>query len=184
MRELLDTFTGSVPSGRALARVIDGISEVTALLAEYAVDEAHQVAGCRLDLPGRAQALVPVFEADDWDESSVRGRLRFGRFHMGRKGAAHGGAISLAYDDVLGTLANPGGKLANSGWHLARTAYLKVDFLAVTPIERELTLTGRVARQEGRKLFPTAEISDGETICNRCEALFVTPRPPARPPSP
>ncbi len=112
----------------------------------------YQLAGRRLELPARGQTLAPSFVADEWDDNMVRGRITFGRFHVGGNHAAHGGAISLAFDDILGRLANVAGR------SVARTGYLNVSFRNIPPVDKELTLVGRFDREEGRKRFITRVI--------------------------
>jgi hypothetical protein len=76
-------------------------------------------------------------------EQHVVGRVAFGRFYLGGNGAAHGGAIPLVFDEVMGRLANTGGRPPS------RTASLHVNYRSITPIERELQLTARFDREEG-----------------------------------
>ena len=59
----------------------------------------------------------------------------------------------------------------------ARTAYLHVNYRNITPIERELQLTARFDREEGRKRFLSGELRDGDTLCADVEGLFVALRP-------
>ena len=44
------------------------------------------------------------------------------------------------------------------------------------PLEKELSVTGRVARVEGRKAFLVGELRDGDRLCADAEALFVALR--------
>ena len=80
------------------------------------MDEESQIAG-RVNLPGRAQALVPVVHLDGQDDQHAVGRVTFGGLHLGRNGAVHGGAIPLVFDEVMGGLSNTGGRVPG------RTAY-------------------------------------------------------------
>jgi acyl-coenzyme A thioesterase PaaI-like protein len=139
-------------------------------LGAHTVDEDGQIAG-RLNVPGRAQALVPVIQLDEQDEKHAVGRVTFGRFYLGRNGAAHGGAIPLVFDEVMGRLSNTGGRPPS------RTAYLHVNYRSITPIDRELQVTARFEREEGRKRFLSAELHDGGTLCADAEGLFVGLRP-------
>jgi acyl-coenzyme A thioesterase PaaI-like protein len=170
LRVLQNRITGSLPSEELTAEVSRALTDLAIRLGAHAVDEEGQIAG-RVDLPGRAQALVPVVHLSEQDEQHAVGRVTFGRLHLGRNGAVHGGAIPLVFDEVMGRLSNTGGRPP------ARTAYLRVNYRNITPIERELQLTARFDREEGRKRFLSGELRDGDTLCADVEGLFVALRP-------
>ena len=97
--------------------------------------------------------------------------MTFSRFYLGSNGAAHGGAIALVFDDLLGQLANAPGQPR------ARTAYLHTDYRSVVPIDRELAVTARTTRVEGRKLFIEGAIHDGADVLSEANGLFVRLEP-------
>jgi len=89
--------------------------------------------------------------------------------HQGAPGLAHGGLLSLAFDEALGKLM----------WLLrapAVTARLETDFLAPVPIGTTLFITARITGQHGRKVYSEAEGRingpDG-TLAVRAASLFV-----------
>jgi hypothetical protein len=170
LRVLQDRITGAAPSTELAAEVSRALTDLAVQLGEYAVDEPDQIAD-QVEVPGRAQALVPVVCLDEQDEQHAVGRVTFGRFYLGRNGAAHGGAIPLVFDDVLGRLACTGGRAPS------RTAYLHVNYRSITPVGRELQVTARFDREEGRKRFLSGELRDGGTLCADVEGLFVALRP-------
>ena len=170
LRVLQDRITGAAPSTELAAEVSRTLTDLAVQLGEYAVDEPDQIAD-QVEVPGRAQALVPVVCLDEQDEQHAVGRVTFGRFYLGRNGAAHGGAIPLVFDDVLGRLAGAGGRSPS------RTAYLHVNYRSITPVGRELQVTARFDREEGRKRFLSGELRDGGTLCADVEGLFVALRP-------
>lgn len=167
MREAIEAFTAANAPGEVMAAAASKLAEVTALLAPYAAGEEDQLAGRRLDIPGRGQVLVPPITVDEWSEHHLRARVRFGRFWLGGNGAVHGGALCLLFDDILGRLANVAGR------SVARTAYLNVAYRSITPIDEELVLVGSIDREEGRKRFVTGQIWYGERLCAEADALFV-----------
>ncbi len=169
LRVLQNRITSSAPGEELAAEVSRTLTDLAIRLGACTVEEEGQIAG-RIDVPGRAQALVPVVHLDEQDEHHAVGRVMFGRLHLGRNGAAHGGAIPLVFDELMGRLSNTGGRPP------ARTAYLHVNYRNITPIGRELQLTARFAREEGRKRFLSAELRDGGTLCADAEGLFVTLR--------
>jgi acyl-coenzyme A thioesterase PaaI-like protein len=170
LRVLQDRITGAAPSVELAAEVSRTLTDLAVQLGKYTADEPGQIAG-QVELPGRAQALVPVVHLDEQDEQHAAGRVTFGRLYLGRNGAAHGGAIPLVFDDVLGRLSNAGGRSPS------RTAYLHINYRTITPVGRELQVTARFDREEGRKRFLSGELRDGGTLCADVEGLFVALRP-------
>lgn len=170
LRRVQDSSTAARPPAATVTQVADALEEIAAALEPFAVPEREQITGHRADLPGRGQALAPAFHPDEWDDQHVSGRFTFGRYYLGGNGAAHGGAIPLMFDEVMG-------RLANSGRPVSRTAYLHVNYRRITPIGPELRLRARFEREEGRKRFLTGAIYDGDTVTADAEGLFVALRP-------
>ncbi len=89
--------------------------------------------------------------------------------HQGAPGLAHGGLLSLAFDEALGKLM----------WLLrapAVTARLETDFLAPVPIGTTLYISARIVGQQGRKVYSEAEGRIGGAdgpIAVRAASLFV-----------
>ena len=106
-------------------------------------------------------------DIEELDETSVRAQVTFGDYFLGGNAAAHGGAVSLMFDELLGMSANagPGG--------VARTAYLHINYRAITPMNRPLTVTATVYAIEGRKRFVRGELKDGERLCADADGLFL-----------
>ncbi|MFH8447219.1 PaaI family thioesterase [Streptomyces sp. NPDC018026] len=138
-------------------------------LAAHRVDEPHRAFGGRFDLPGRGQTMTPLFDPSTVTPVRVEGTAYFGDYFLGSNNAAHGGAVPLLFDEVLGRIVVERGPRA-------RTAYLRTDFRAITPIGRDLTVRGWVDEVCGRKLFLRAELRDGEVLCAEADALFVVLR--------
>lgn len=70
--------------------------------------------------------------------------------HQGAPGLAHGGLLSLAFDEALGKLM----------WLLrapAVTARLETDFLAPVPIGTTIYISARITGVQGRKVYSEAE---------------------------
>jgi acyl-coenzyme A thioesterase PaaI-like protein len=171
LRLLQDRITGAAPPPELLGEMTRTFEHLAAELGPHTVPEREQITGHRIDLPGRGQTLVPVFEVEESDDKSARGRVRFGRHYLGGNGAAHGGAIPLMFDEMLGRLANTGGR------SISRTAYLHVDYRSVTPIGKDLRAAAWFDREEGRKRFLKGTIHDGDTLCAEAEGLFIQLRP-------
>ena len=169
LRLVQERITAASPPDEVVAETAGLLEKLAATLAPYEVDESRLIAGRRMDLPGRGQALVPVLDIDDWDEQHVRARVTLGRFYLGA-GAAHGGVLSLIFDEILG-------RLANTGRTRSRTAYLHVNYRNITPIGSELRVAAHVDRVEGRKRFLTGAIYHDGTLTAAAEGLFVELRP-------
>jgi acyl-coenzyme A thioesterase PaaI-like protein len=161
--------TASAPHD-VVAESADTLEKLAATLAPFEVEEARQVVAHRIDLPGRGQAMTPVIHIDAWDDQHVEARVTLGRFYLGAGGAAHGGVLPLIFDETMG-------RLANTGRSRSRTAYLHVNFRAITPIGHELRVTARVDRIEGRKRFLIGEIYHDGALTADAEGLFVELRP-------
>ncbi|MEX5635664.1 PaaI family thioesterase [Parafrankia sp. FMc2] len=174
LRVLQDTISGVRLPAEVAARARQGMEELTGLMKPYSVPEAVQASGRIPGIPGRAQALLPVVHVDEADELRLAGHVTFGRYYLGGFGAAHGGAIPLMFDEMMGRLSNAGGR------PMARTAYLNVNFRTITPIDVRLRVEILFGGEEGRKRYITGAIYDGETVTADAEALFITLLPGQR----
>ena len=141
------------------------------LLEPWAAPERERPAGTRIDLPGRGNPMLIPFIWDEITNDHVRGRATFRPFHLGGNGAAHGGTLPLLFDEVLGRAANTGFP------KVARTAYLKVNYRAIAPLDVELQVDATVDRVEGRKRWASARLYDDGTLVADAEGLFVELRP-------
>jgi acyl-coenzyme A thioesterase PaaI-like protein len=166
-RAYLDALAAANIGSDDAARLAEQVRRITSELQQWSADEDAAPIGTRLDLPGRGHPLLLPFVVDEWTESAVRGRVVFGRFHLGGNGAAHGGTLPLLFDEVLGRLNSGGGRT------VGRTAYLHVNYRHITPIGRELELEATLDRIEGRKRFVTGRLRDGDTVVADAEGLFV-----------
>ena len=170
LRTLQDAVAGARPPAAALEETTRQVAELTRQLAKYQVDEREQIAGHLAGTAGRGQALIPAVHLDEVEPGAIRGHVTFGRFYLGGNGAVHGGAIPLAFDDVMG-------RLANSGRPPGRTAYLHVNYRNVTPIETRLTIEAHLVSVDGRKRLLRGVLRHGGTVCADAESLFVALRP-------
>jgi acyl-coenzyme A thioesterase PaaI-like protein len=170
LRTLQDRMTAADPPQDVAEHVTRTLAELAGQLGEYAVPEREQLAGHIGQLPGRGQAMAPVVRIEEHTESSASGHVTFGRFYLGGNGAVHGGAIPLAFDELMG-------RLANTGRPPSRTAFLHVNYRSITPIETRLIIEARFDSESGRKRFLSGRIRNGDTICADAGGLFVALRP-------
>jgi len=154
LRQIQERITGADAPSDVVTDVAETLEKLSASLEPFTVAEADQVAGHRLDLPGRGQTLVPPYEVQEWDGQHVVANVQLTRFYLGSNHAAHGGVLCLLFDEILG-------RLASTGRSMARTAYLHVNFRSITPIGARLRLEATVERVEGRKCFVPVACSTG-----------------------
>jgi acyl-coenzyme A thioesterase PaaI-like protein len=155
-----------------ISEAADLIENVVNVLAPYCADEWSSPSGRRMDLPGRGNILqVPAMLAST-DDGRVSGTATFRRYHLGRNGAVHGGAVGLLFDSALGYTAS---KLTGS--RSQRTAFLHINYRKIVPIEKELQIEAGVERVDGRKIFVAGRLRDGDTLLTDAQALFVRLRP-------
>jgi hypothetical protein len=93
--------------------------------------------------------------------------VTFRPYHVGGNIAAHGGTLPLLFDEILGRLANAGGR------SMARTAYITVNYRQVTPIGVELSLDATLDAIEGRKRWCSGRLFNDHTLIAEAEGLFV-----------
>ena len=116
-----------------------------------------------MDLPNRGNIMqVPVELHKIAEDGRIGGTARFRRFHLGRNGAVHGGALALLFDSVLGYTAF---RLSKSPFQ--RTAYLHVNYRKIAPIDKELQVDAGIDRIEGRKIFVAGRLLDGDDVLVR-----------------
>jgi acyl-coenzyme A thioesterase PaaI-like protein len=155
-----------------ITEAADLLEKVSELLSPFDADEWSSPSGRRFDLPNRGSILSVPMEVSTSDDGRVRGQVRFSRYHLGRNGAAHGGAIALLFDSVLGLTS----ALLTKGPY-QRTAYLHVNYRQIVPIEKTLRVDAGVSRIDGRKIFVDVRLLDEDTLLTEGEALFVLLKP-------
>jgi acyl-coenzyme A thioesterase PaaI-like protein len=155
-----------------IAGAADVLDELNRQLAPYDADEWHSPSGRRMDLPNRGNILQVPVDLVVTEDGRIGGTARFRRYHLGRNGAVHGGALALLFDSLLGFTAV---KLGNSFYQ--RTAYLHVNYRQIVPVERELGIDATIDGTEGRKIFVSGRLLDGDTVLCEAEALFVKLKP-------
>ncbi|WP_099024267.1 PaaI family thioesterase [Mycolicibacterium palauense] len=172
VRALQDRARAADAPDEVIAEAADLLEKVSELLAPFDADEWSSPSGRRLDLPNRGNVLSVPMELERTADGRVEGWARFARFHLGRNGAAHGGAIGLLFDSVLGFTA-----AALTGQRYQRTAFLHVDYRQIVPVEQTLRVEAGLRGEEGRKIFVEAGLYRGEDLLTEAHALFVKLKP-------
>lgn len=118
--------------------------------------------GCGQDHPTGLKLVATAGEG-----ASVTAAFTVTEHHQGAPGLAHGGILSLAFDETLSSLM----------WLLRRpavTARLETDFLLPVPVGSTLVIDAEITGVAGRKIYAKAEgrIGDGPVVV-RGQSLFV-----------
>lgn len=156
MRRLQDLAVSADPDDALWVDAATTVEKLVAELEPTVVPEGVAPAGRIPSLPGMGSLLLPPFSLTRYGPDGVEMRGAFSRFHVGGNSAVHGGVPPLLFDWLCGMIVHAADR------PISRTAYLKVDYRAVTPIDTELTVRGRVDRTDGRKAFVTGELVDGD----------------------
>ena len=187
LKPFLNALAGAKLDEEQSLRLAADLDQWTQLLEKQQVPDPERLWGQWPHRADRGQALVPsVYDHEVLKDCSqapngsdeprgdvfvMEGKVTFGRFWTGMNNAVHGGAITLLFDEYLGNVGTRA-KLPT-----ARTAYLNTDFRSITPVDKELTIQGRVTRIDGRKQFLSSQLFDGQRLCAEAEGLWVALKP-------
>ena len=80
--------------------------------------------------------------------------------------------MAARFDTVLGLTAS-----VLTGSRRQRTAYLKINYRNIVPIEKQLQFDAGVDSEDGRKIFVSGRLRDGDTLLTEADALFVRLKP-------
>lgn len=172
VRSVQDRARAADAPDEVITEAADLLEKASALLAPYDADEWASPSGRRMDLPMRGNILTIPMSAHKAEDGRIHGQARFARFHLGRNGAVHGGALGMLFDSILGLSAS-----VLTGNPRQRTAYLKIDYRHIVPIEKELQFDAGIDRVDGRKIFVSGRLTDGDRLLTEADALFVRLKP-------
>jgi acyl-coenzyme A thioesterase PaaI-like protein len=172
VRALQDHARAVDAPDEVITEAADLIEKVSTLLAPYDADEWASPSGRRMDLPNRGNVLSIPVDLHATEDGRIGGTAQFRRFHLGRNGAAHGSAVAMLFDSLLGFTAF---KLSRS--RAQRTAFLHVDYRKIAPVEKRLRVDAGLDGIEDRKIFVSGRVLDGDDVLAEAHALFVKLRP-------
>ncbi|AKC39400.1 Uncharacterised protein [Mycolicibacterium phlei] len=172
LRTLQDRARAALPPDEVITNLANQLEAMNELLDPYEVSEWDSPSGRRTDLPLRGNILLVPMTIDSFDDGVLTGTATFGRYHLGRNGAVHGGCLGLLFDTIIGT-----GTMLLTDLRKLRTAYLNINYRKVTPIEKELQFDCTLDRVEGRKVYLTSRLLDGDDVLAEADALFVKLNP-------
>lgn len=156
MRRLQDLAVSTNPPDDDWDKAADEVERLVELLTPFEAPEGVAPAGRTLKLPGLGSLLMPPWTLTKFESDGVEMRGQFSRYYVGGNSAVHGGVLPLVFDWLFGMVV----RAANRP--ISRTAFLKVDYRKVTPINQPLLIRGRVDSVEGRKAFVSGEMTDAD----------------------
>ena len=152
LRELASEFRKFPPSPRA-----SGLGAVTGM------ETFHD----RSPVVGLTNPLAPPARYEHHpDEQCVRGEVEFGKAFEGAPGIVHGGFLAALLDEVLGVVTSYSGDPG-------MTREYTLHYHRPTHIKMPLRFEARFDRREGRKIFVSAQLWEGETLTVTASALFI-----------
>ena len=101
------------------------------------------------------------------EEQQLQARIWFGPETEGPPGNAHGGSIAAVMDEVLGLTAWAAGYPIVVG-------NLNVSFKNLLPLQKVITLEGRVVSAQGRKVMVHGKLFCKKTVYAEGECLCIT----------
>lgn len=157
-----------------LEAVVDELDARAPAVQERLVDMWSGEGITRHDpVTGPENAIAPPLVFRGRADGAVTGTATLSTPYQGPPQHVHGGVAALLLDHALGVANSWAGKDG-------MTAQLTLRYHRPTPLFRPLTVTARQERSEGRKIWTTGEIRDGEDLCVSAEGLFIdkmVPRP-------
>ncbi len=172
IRAVQDSLPNSTAPDDVSIAAAEALEQAAQLLAPHRFQFTQSADWSVTGRESGVRSLSPELIDPQWQADRMHAKVVFTNFFHGANGAAHGGTIPLIFDEILG-------RIATSSGVLRRTAYLKVNFRSVTPVNRELDIEGHLERTEGRKHFFTGTLRDGQTLCADAEGLWVSLKPGA-----
>jgi acyl-coenzyme A thioesterase PaaI-like protein len=134
--------------------------------AEGSLKGGHDVFIDHSPFIGLLNPLSPPMRLELQDDR-VLGHVVYGTVYEGAPGCLHGGFIAAGFDEVLGFAQSLSGASGMTG-------RLEVSFRSPTPLYRKLLYTGWIDRVDGRKIYTSATLHDGDTLCAEATGLFIT----------
>jgi len=122
----------------------------------------------RSPVVGLANPLAPPAVLEHHPERHcVRGEVEFGRAFEGGPGLVHGGFLAALLDEVLGVVTIYSGNPGMTGEYTVR-------YVRPTRIKVPLRFEARFDRREGRKIYVSGEIWDGDTLTVKATGTFIS----------
>lgn len=123
----------------------------------------------------RAPVLLPPalevsYDTDERGHPTVTAVVNLGEDYQGPPGSVHGGYLAAMFDNLLGILP-----YRLTGSRGTFTGRLTVRYRALTPINKDLVLTGKVTDARSRRVTATGQCHADGVLTAEAEGLFVRP---------
>jgi acyl-coenzyme A thioesterase PaaI-like protein len=176
VRDLVDaTIRTTVPAEQVRAARV----ELEALVARLRAQQLDGPAGVRFNSEARAwnwgnavvglrNAIAPPLEITHVRSGLASADVVVGAAYEGPPGLVHGGVAAMLLDHLMGETASA------AFTRVTFTGTLTMTYRRGTPLG-PLRLDARIDREEGRKVFVAASISDAEGVTVEAEGIFVVP---------
>jgi acyl-coenzyme A thioesterase PaaI-like protein len=171
LRRLLDVVVETSAGPAELAAAAAQVDQLTELLSgpPLRADRSIAAGSYREQMSlvgGFSHPIAPQLRMTVHGESA-EGTVVIGQLFQGGPGLVHGGILALLIDHALGCVAAGPDRPA-------MTAGLDLRYRRPTPIGVPLTVSVRLERIEGRKLYLSATIAAGSQITVEADAMFLT----------
>ncbi|MEO6123173.1 MAG: PaaI family thioesterase [Ilumatobacteraceae bacterium] len=182
MRQVIEAMMSSTDDDPTMESAAALVSQAAALLTrpDGAREYVGVAEGSLADGPqnfidfspfiGVLNPLAPPIAVSFDDNGDVLGHCTYGAAYEGPPGCVHGGFIAAGFDEVLGFAQAYSGKPGMTG-------NLNISYRSPTPLGREVRYVGRLDRVEGRKIYCSATLSHGDTLCAEAQGLFISMKP-------
>ncbi|MER7546376.1 PaaI family thioesterase [Actinomadura sp.] len=174
VRELVDAAIRTTVDDDEVHRVRE---EVAALVGRLRASQLPGPAGVRYNgelrawnwgnaVVGAANAIAPPLNVVH-DSSGCHADVVLGAAYEGPPGLVHGGVSAMLLDHIMGVTASA----------MRRTTFtgtLTMRYRRGTPLG-PLHLEASIVREEGRKVFVVASISDAEGVTVEADGVFIQP---------
>ena len=167
VRQFMDRAKAANPSPEIADRAIEMLEELNDLLAGAEVAEWEVPSWSRRGLESRGSITVPPITVTEVGDNEITARVRMSRYHLGGGAAAHGGQVGVVFDYVLAVAGLIALEIP------MRTAYLNINYRSLTPLDTDLVATARIDRVDGRKIYISAELRDGDRLCADADSMFL-----------
>jgi acyl-coenzyme A thioesterase PaaI-like protein len=122
------------------------------------------------DMNPIAAPMVMSHLPDVGEFGAIEGRVVMSEVYEGPPGHVHGGFLAGLFDEVLGMAQSLTGRPGMTG-------KLDIAYRSPSPLFVELVVRGWVERVDGRKIFTTATLHHGDTLCAEAHGLFISMPP-------
>lgn len=153
-------------------------AELADLVSRLRASQLPGAAGVRFNADGRGwywgnavigphNAIAPPMKVVYDEPGRTHAEIVLGAAYEGPPGLVHGGVTAMMLDHLMGATA--------SGMRRPTfTGTLTMRYRRGTPLG-PLRLDGRIDREEGRKVFVVATISDAEGVTVEADGVFIEP---------